>query len=90
MNQAMPSTDIEAAHIRHMLAEAVDSVQAPDAENGTVAAHHQIAMMALQAHVKDMICIYHVASLIRHGNAQKIAVIYHDDFGVSAQQDRLS
>ena len=59
VNQAMPSTDIEAAHIRHMLAEAVDSVQAPDAENGTVAAHYQIAGRfddgALQAHVKDMI-----------------------------------
>ena len=59
VNQAMPSTDIEAAHIRHMLAEAVDSVQAPDEENGTVAAHYQIAGRfddgALQAHVKDMI-----------------------------------
>ena len=42
VNQAMPSTDIEAAHIRHMLAEAVDSVQAPDAENGTVAGKHLI------------------------------------------------
>ena len=55
----MPTTDIEAAHIRHMLAEAVDSVQAPDEENGTVAAHYQIAGRfddgALQAHVKDMI-----------------------------------
>ena len=38
----MPTTDIEAAHIRHMLAEAVDSVQAPDAENGTVAGQHLI------------------------------------------------
>ena len=87
-NQAMPTTDIEAAHIRHMLAEAVDSVQATDAENGAVAAHYQIAGRfddgALQAHVKDMIAALSPmpASLITHGNAQKIAVIYHDDFGV--------
>ena len=57
-NQAMPTTDIEAAHIRHMLAEAVDSVQATDAENGAVAAHYQIVGRfdddVLQAHVKDM------------------------------------